>query len=71
MAIHPPFPKDSIDLFYFRFPLPDIPIGWKPDPRRVWAEDKENAQEPPPPPVPAQSHAQRMRPKISAGQVSN
>ncbi|KAJ7138800.1 hypothetical protein C8R46DRAFT_1168247 [Mycena filopes] len=26
------------------FPLPDIPRGWKPDPKRVW--DKENAQEP-------------------------
>ncbi|KAJ7027942.1 hypothetical protein C8F04DRAFT_1115872 [Mycena alexandri] len=26
------------------FPLPDIPKGWKPDPKRVW--DKENAQTP-------------------------
>jgi hypothetical protein len=25
-----------------RFPLPDIPEGWKPDPRRVWDKDKEN-----------------------------
>ncbi|KII86063.1 hypothetical protein PLICRDRAFT_56526 [Plicaturopsis crispa FD-325 SS-3] len=33
------------------FPLPDVPKGWKPDPQRVWAKDKENvarkaAQEP-------------------------
>ncbi|KAJ7708879.1 hypothetical protein B0H17DRAFT_1031153 [Mycena rosella] len=26
------------------FPLPDIPKGWKPDPKRVW--DKENSQQP-------------------------
>ncbi|KDQ61939.1 hypothetical protein JAAARDRAFT_190648 [Jaapia argillacea MUCL 33604] len=26
------------------FPLPDIPKGWKPDPRRVWAKDKENRE---------------------------
>jgi hypothetical protein len=63
--------KDSTDLFCFRFPLPDIPTGWKPDPRRVWAKDKENFQEPPPPPAASQSHAQWKRSKISAGQVSN
>lgn len=27
-----------------RFPLPEIPRGWKPDPKRVW--DKENSQKP-------------------------
>ena len=25
-----------------RFPLPDIPNGWTPNPRRVWEDDKEN-----------------------------
>ena len=25
-----------------RFPLPDLPKGWTPDPRRVWEKDKEN-----------------------------
>ncbi len=27
--------------FAYRFPIPDVPPGWKPNPRRVW--DKENA----------------------------
>ncbi len=27
--------------FVCRFPIPDVPPGWKPNPRRVW--DKENA----------------------------
>ncbi|EJD48090.1 DUF1604-domain-containing protein [Auricularia subglabra TFB-10046 SS5] len=33
------------------FPMPEIPAGWKPDPTRVWKEDKSvDAQPPPPPP---------------------
>lgn len=32
------------------FPLPDVPTGWRPDPRRVWASDKENVQPPEPRP---------------------
>ncbi|KAJ7483173.1 hypothetical protein FB451DRAFT_1438693 [Mycena latifolia] len=32
------------------FPLPDMPKGWKPDPKRVWDKDKENSQTPEGPP---------------------
>lgn len=27
-----------------RFPLPDIPNGWTPNPRRVWESNKENRE---------------------------
>ena len=64
------FPRIPLTCFIFRFPLPDVPTDWKPDPRRVWAKDKENIQEPPPPSAAAQSHAQWKKSKISAGQVS-
>ncbi|KZT25345.1 hypothetical protein NEOLEDRAFT_1178454 [Neolentinus lepideus HHB14362 ss-1] len=26
------------------YPIPDVPKGWKPDPRRVWEKDKENRE---------------------------
>ncbi|EPQ56137.1 hypothetical protein GLOTRDRAFT_120771 [Gloeophyllum trabeum ATCC 11539] len=26
------------------YPIPDVPKGWKPDPRRVWQKDKENME---------------------------
>lgn len=36
----------------YRYPLPDIPPGWKPDPERVWSQnqgqgnpDKENVKQ--------------------------
>ena len=32
-----------------RFALPDVPPGWKPDPRRVWGAGKENQPAPPQP----------------------
>lgn len=31
-----------------RFSLPEIPKGWKPDPKRVWEKAKENVAPPPP-----------------------
>lgn len=29
-----------------RFPIPDVPTGWKPNPRRVWEKDKEKENVP-------------------------
>ena len=57
-------------IISFRFPVPEIPPGWQPDPRRVWAADKENIPRQEEPPREAQSHAQWKRSKISADQVS-
>ena len=38
----------------YRFALPDVPPGWKPDPSRVWGAGKENQPAPPQPqgPIP-------------------
>ncbi|KAF9473416.1 DUF1604-domain-containing protein [Pholiota conissans] len=49
------------------FPLPDVPAGWKPDPKRVWSKNKENIQTPAPVPH-AQPHAQWKKSQISADQ---
>ncbi|KAF8972792.1 hypothetical protein BDZ97DRAFT_2004154 [Flammula alnicola] len=49
------------------FPLPEIPSGWTPDPRRVWDKNKENLQVPTPAPE-AEPQAQWKRSKISADQ---
>ncbi|KAF9565923.1 DUF1604-domain-containing protein [Agrocybe pediades] len=49
------------------FPVPEVPPGWKPDPRRVWAADKENRQQPAPPPK-GLSHEEWKRSKMSADQ---
>ena len=46
-----------------RYPIPDVPKGWKPDPRRVW-ENKEN--------VPSAKGKQREDiPKTHAGWKSS
>ena len=37
-------------LTFFRYPLEDVPPGWKPDPHRVW--DKYNKENEPVVPVP-------------------
>ena len=34
-----------INRFSFRFPIPDIPKGWKPDPKRVWERNKNKENE--------------------------
>ena len=56
-----------------RFPLPEVPAGWKPDPQRVWdaGENKENAtpakvkQEPP------RTHAEWKASLLSADKVQD
>ena len=54
----------------FRFPFPDIPPGWTPDPRRVWDADKnkENVDATQRRDQP-QSHAEWKKNKLSADQV--
>lgn len=58
-----------------RFPLPDIPQGWKPNPRSLWDGNNENTTAPPPLPtaqhaqVEAQSHAKWKSSQLSADQV--
>ncbi|KAF8902383.1 hypothetical protein CPB84DRAFT_1775955, partial [Gymnopilus junonius] len=47
------------------FPVPEIPPGWKPNPKALWAADKENIRRPEPFPE-AQPHAQWKRSKPSA-----
>ncbi|KDR80804.1 hypothetical protein GALMADRAFT_135911 [Galerina marginata CBS 339.88] len=49
------------------FPVPDVPSGWKPNPRRLWAVDKENVETLASPPD-DQSHVQWKKSKISADQ---
>ncbi|KAM5534503.1 hypothetical protein V8D89_011835 [Ganoderma adspersum] len=52
------------------FPMPKVPPGWKPDPRRVWeqATDKENESTTKPQPQPTQSHAEWKASLLSADQ---
>jgi hypothetical protein len=54
---------DEAYLNLDRYPLPDVPKGWAPDPRRVWDNDKnkENIQKP--------SHPGKWKSEISAEQV--
>jgi G patch domain-containing protein 1 len=59
----------------FRFPIPDIPKGWTPDPRRVWATDtsnkeNESAKLSHPPPSAPQDRRALMKGK-TADEVSN
>ncbi|KAF9038570.1 hypothetical protein BJ165DRAFT_1531650 [Panaeolus papilionaceus] len=49
-----------------KFPIPDIPAGWKPDPKRVW--EKENAPPPPPPRPKGMPHAEWKKSQLSATQ---
>lgn len=58
-----------------RFPLPDIPKGWTPNPRHIWEleKNKENlneTEEPRPDPNQAQTHAQWKQSQLSADKVS-
>lgn len=41
--LSPPFPTVSSS---FRFPLPEVPPAWKPDPKRVWAKDANKEKAP-------------------------
>lgn len=54
-----------------RFPLPEIPPGWKPNPRRVWEQEKnkENVQVVQPKPTPT-THAAWKDRFMSADEVS-
>ena len=55
-----------------RFPLPDVPPGWTPNPKSLWASEdpeKKNLQSPRPPSGP-EPHGNWMRSNISADQVS-
>ncbi len=54
------------------FPLPKVPPGWKPDPRRVWDEKiyKENQSTTKSNPAPTQSHAEWNSSLLSADEVS-
>ena len=55
-----------------RFPLPDVPPGWTPNPKSLWASEdpeKENLQLPRPPSAP-EPHGKSRRSNISADQVS-
>ncbi|KAF5316646.1 hypothetical protein D9619_006245 [Psilocybe cf. subviscida] len=47
------------------FPLPDVPTGWKPDPKSVWTADKENRVAPKPG---VQTHGQWKTSRKSADQ---
>jgi G patch domain-containing protein 1 len=59
-------------IWFDRFPLPDIPQGWTPNPQRVWSvdADKENVEQSKPPsqsgPLP---HEKWRRSGITADQV--
>lgn len=57
----------DISQTYFRFPLPDVPSGWKPDPNRVWG--KENVSNDRPAASEPTSHS-KWKSGISADQVS-
>ena len=59
--------REGAHFFFDRYPLPDVPNGWAPDPRRVWARDsnKENIEKPPQP-IPAPG---KWNSAISAEQV--
>jgi len=50
----------------YRFPLPDVPAGWKPDPTRVWKLDQ--SVDAPPPPPPPRPQAGNWKSTISADQ---
>ena len=55
-----------------RFPIPDVPPGWTPNPKSLWASEdheKENLQLPRPPSGP-EPHGKSRRSNISADQVS-
>nr|VWP02234.1 Extracellular lipase (EC [Ganoderma boninense] len=52
------------------FPMPKVPPGWKPDPRRVWeqAADKENKSTAKSQPQPTRTHAEWKASLLSADQ---
>ena len=62
-------------IWFDRFPLPDIPQGWTPNPQRVWNADvnanKENVEQPKPPSQSGPlSHEKWRRSGITADQVN-
>ena len=61
--------SDSV-AFRHRFPLPDIPKGWSPNPKRIWEKDKENVESSQKPQDPSQPvpHA-KWKAGISADEV--
>jgi G patch domain-containing protein 1 len=54
-----------------RFPLPDVPTGWKPDPRRVWQNDKSDKENSIADVPPASSTSSSWRNNLSADQRGN
>jgi G patch domain-containing protein 1 len=61
--------KSFVNEYFDRFPLADVPKGWKPDPKRVW--DKENSQQPDGPSQTAPEKSDKWsRTGISADQAS-
>jgi G patch domain-containing protein 1 len=60
----------QLSHFLHRFPLPDVPKGWSPNPKRIWDKNKENIESSQQPQDPSQPvpHA-KWRAGISADEV--
>lgn len=50
--------KQQLIVPFRRFPLPDVPAGWKPNPKRVWEMEKNKENQGPDQPAKGEKHAE-------------